>query len=102
LTAGLTNYPASYATGLLVARRLLSELGMSDIYKGVENIDGEYFDVYEKNLNKDRRPFRAYLDVGLTRTTTGNRVFGALKGAVDGGIFVPHNNKRFPGYHIEK
>lgn len=27
----------------------------------------------------DRRPFRALLDVGLLRTTTGNRVFGALK-----------------------
>jgi len=26
-----------------------------------------------------RRPFRALLDVGLIRTTTGNRVFGALK-----------------------
>lgn len=40
--------------------------------------------------------------MGLVRTTTGNRVFGALKGAVDGGIFVPHNTKRFPGYHVEK
>lgn len=27
----------------------------------------------------ERRPFRALLDVGLIRTTTGNRVFGALK-----------------------
>jgi hypothetical protein len=27
----------------------------------------------------ERRPFRALLDVGLLRTTTGNRVFGALK-----------------------
>jgi len=26
-----------------------------------------------------RRPFRALLDVGLLRTTTGNRVFAALK-----------------------
>jgi large subunit ribosomal protein L5e len=26
-----------------------------------------------------RRPFRALLDGGLVRTTTGNRVFGALK-----------------------
>ena len=26
-----------------------------------------------------RRPFRALLDVGLLKTTTGNRVFGALK-----------------------
>lgn len=29
-------------------------------------------------------------------------MFGALKGAVDGGIFVPHNTKRFPGYKLEK
>lgn len=100
--AGLTNYAASYATGLLVARRLLTDLGMAELYKGVEAADGEFFDVYDKGINEDRRPFRALLDVGLIRTTTGNRVFGALKGAVDGGIHVPHNTKRFPGYHIEK
>jgi len=27
--------------------------------------------------------FRCYLDTGLMRTTTGARVFGAMKGAVD-------------------
>jgi large subunit ribosomal protein L5e len=76
---------------------------MDSLYKGVEAADGEFFDLYEKNLiKKERRPFKAFLDVGLVRTTTGNRVFGAMKGAVDGGIFVPHNTKRFPGYHIEK
>merc|ERR1711908_94753 len=35
------------------------------------------------------------------RTTTGNRVFGALKGAVDGGINIQHSEKRFPGYDRE-
>ena len=30
--------------------------------------------------------FRACLDTGLARTSTGARVFGAMKGAVDGGI----------------
>ena len=49
IESGLTNYPAAYATGLLVARRLLTELGLAEIYKGVENIDGDFFDVYEKN-----------------------------------------------------
>jgi large subunit ribosomal protein L5e len=77
---------------------------MADMYKGIEAADGEFFDVYEKDgaVKEDRRPFKAYLDVGLVRTTTGNRVFGAMKGAVDGGIHIPHNTKRFPGYHIEK
>lgn len=45
--------------------------------------------------------FRCYLDVGLARTTTGARVFGAMKGAVDGGLNVPHSLKRFPGYDAE-
>jgi len=102
----LTNYSACYATGLLIARRLLSEIGISDLYKGIENVDGDFFNVYEKDngklINKEKRPFKAYLDVGLVRTTTGNRVFGAMKGAIDGGIFIPHNTKRFPGYHVEK
>ncbi len=104
LEAGLTNYAASYATGLLVARRLLKNLKLDGLYKGVEAADGEFFDVYgsKAGVNEEKRPFRALLDVGLVRTTTGNRVFGALKGAVDGGIHVPHNTKRFPGYHLEK
>jgi len=36
--------------------------------------------------------FRCYLDVGLARTTTGARVFGAMKGAVDGGLDIPHGS----------
>ena len=47
------------------------------------------------------RPFKCYLDVGLKRTSTGSRVFGAMKGASDGGIFIPHSEKRFPGYDPE-
>ena len=35
------------------------------------------------------------------RTSTGARVFGAMKGAVDGGIDIPHSMKRFPGYDSE-
>ena len=37
---------------------------------------GEDFSVEPSDT---RRPFRALLDVGLVKTTTGNRVFGALK-----------------------
>ncbi|XP_057984518.1 60S ribosomal protein L5 [Hevea brasiliensis] len=48
-----------------------------------------------------RRPFRALLDVGLVRTTTGNRVFGALKGALDGGLDIPHSDKSFAGFNKE-
>jgi len=34
LTSGLKNYSAAYCTGLLVARRLLTKLGLSEIYTG--------------------------------------------------------------------
>jgi len=92
---GLTNYAACYATGLLCARRLLDKLGMAKDYAGVEKVDGSEFHVEE---GEDRRPFKAVLDTGLARTTTGARIFGCLKGAVDGGIDIPHSPKRFPGF----
>merc|ERR1712222_174598 len=62
--------------------------------------DGSLYSVQDDV--KELRPFKAYLDVGLVRTTTGNRVFGAMKGACDGGLFIPHNEKRFPGFRVEK
>jgi len=102
LNAGLTNYAAAYCTGLLCARRLLKNLGLDDLYKGVDEVDGNVFDVYEQDqVDDDKRPFKAVLDVGITSTTTGNKVFGAMKGASDGGIYIKHNNKRFPGFKIK-
>ncbi|KAM3511390.1 hypothetical protein MY11210_004940 [Beauveria gryllotalpidicola] len=99
---GLTNWAAAYATGLLIARRALKKLGLDEDFVGVEEADGE-FTLTEAAETDDgeRRPFKAFLDVGLARTSTGARVFGALKGASDGGILVPHSEKRFPGYDIE-
>jgi len=98
IEVGLTNYAACYATGLLCARRLLQKLKLDDKYEGQTDVDGEMFLVEHED---GARPFTCVLDVGLVRTTTGNRVFGALKGAVDGGLNIPHSEKRFPGYDRE-
>jgi len=98
---GLTNWSAAYATGLLVARRALTKLGLADKYEGVAAPDGTLSLTQALDEENAPRPFKAYLDVGLKRTTTGSRVFGALKGASDGGIFIPHSDKRFPGYDSE-
>ncbi|KAL9224568.1 hypothetical protein vseg_000589 [Gypsophila vaccaria] len=95
LEVGLTNYAAAYCTGLLLARRVLKMLEMDEEYEGNVEASGEDFSVEPAD---SRRPFRALLDVGLVRTTTGNRVFGALKGALDGGLDIPHSDKRFAGY----
>ncbi|KAG6752379.1 hypothetical protein POTOM_044604 [Populus tomentosa] len=108
LEVGLTNYAAAYCTGLLLARRVLKMLEMDEEYEGNVEATGEDFSVEPADT---RRPFRALLDVGLVRTTTGNRVFGALKdihlvslnfivihGALDGGLDIPHSEKRFAGF----
>lgn len=96
IKVGLTNYSAAYATGLLLARRLLKMKGLADEFKGVEEPNGEEYHVEEEA--DERRPFKCVLDVGIVSTTVGNRVFGAMKGACDGGLHIPHSNKRFPGY----
>jgi len=92
------DYAAAYATGLLLARRVLTKLGLATAYVGKEAPDGQHFLVEE---GADRRPFYVLLDVGLHCTTTGARVFGTMKGAADGGIEVPHNDRRFPGFNTK-
>jgi len=97
IKAGLTNYAAAYATGLLVGRRLLKKYGMDEEFKGVEEHNAEEYHIEDEHEG-DRRPFKVLLDVGLKRTSVGANVFGALKGAADAGLHVPHTTKRFPGY----
>jgi len=93
---GLTNYAAAYCTGLLLARRLLTKFKLDEIYAGIEEANGEDYEV--EDVADKPAAFRCYLDVGLAKTSTGARVFGAMKGAVDGGLNIPHSNKRFPGF----
>eukprot|EP00567_Pseudictyota_dubia_P012194 CAMPEP_0197438334 /NCGR_PEP_ID=MMETSP1175-20131217/5358_1 /TAXON_ID=1003142 /ORGANISM="Triceratium dubium, Strain CCMP147" /LENGTH=307 /DNA_ID=CAMNT_0042968041 /DNA_START=21 /DNA_END=944 /DNA_ORIENTATION=+ len=105
LKCGLKNYAAAYCTGLLVARRVLEKLGLDDTYEGNTDVDGEVVSTevdgkqyFVDEVDEDKRPFRCLLDVGCRATTTGCRIFGALKGAADGGLDIPHSEKRFPGY----
>merc|ERR1712086_319547 len=74
-------------------------------YEGDMEVDGQIVSTesgkktfYVDEVDEDRRPFRCFLDVGCKTTTTGCRIFGALKGAADGGLDIPHSHKRFPGY----
>jgi large subunit ribosomal protein L5e len=103
--AGLKNYAAAYCTGLLIARRLLKMMKLDEAYSGQEEVTGAVVktDVgkqtyYVSELQEKRRPFHCILDVGIVSTSTGARVFGCMKGATDGGLDIPHNEKRFPGY----
>ncbi|ORY14448.1 60S ribosomal protein L5-B [Clohesyomyces aquaticus] len=102
ITHGLTNWAAAYCTGLLLARRALKKLDLDEDFTGVEEADGEFNLTEAVEVDgEERRPFKVFLDVGLARTSTGARVFGLMKGASDGGLYVPHSENRFPGYDIE-
>ncbi|XP_068220513.1 large ribosomal subunit protein uL18B [Palaemon carinicauda] len=96
---GLTNYAACYCTGLLLSRRVLKKLKLDGLYEGQTEVNGEMYNV--EDVEEGPGAFRANLDIGLARTTTGAKIFGVMKGAVDGGIEVPHSEKRFPGYDKE-
>jgi len=97
---GHTNYPAAYCTGLLLARRVLKQFKLDDKYEGCPEVTGEWHENMAEEED-DPNPLTAYLDVGLTRTTTGNNCFGVLRGAVDGGLNVPYSERRFPGYDAD-
>ncbi len=109
VTAGLTNFAAAYATGLLTTRRLLKTLDKENkteeytpdyfnLFDLVKETDGNDVDFEQLCNLKDvgYRPFTCFLDLGLVRATKGNRVFAAMKGAIDGGVNIPHNPKIFP------
>lgn len=93
---GLTNYAAAYSTGLLIARRILKKFKLDNKYIGLTEANGEDYTV--EPLVGDDRPLYVLMDVGLARTSTGNRIFGVMKGALDGGLNIPHSNTRFVGY----
>jgi len=97
---GLTNYAAAYCTGLLLARRILQKFNLDKMYEGTTDVNGDYYCVEDQDDGPGA--FRCCLDVGLARTSTGAKVFAAMKGAVDGGLDIPHSVKRFPGYDNEE
>jgi large subunit ribosomal protein L5e len=98
IPVGHKNYAAAYATGLLIARRTLKKFGMDQTFKGTAEINGEEYHVEEEEEGDEKKPFKVILDVGLRRTCVGARMWGALKGAADGGLHVPHSAKNFPGF----
>jgi large subunit ribosomal protein L18 len=61
------NIPASYLTGLLCGIRA-----------------------------KKKKIKTAILDMGLCRSTPGSRLYGALKGAIDSGLEIPHSEEVLP------
>merc|ERR1712146_380892 len=102
-SVGLTNYSAAYCVGLLCARRLLKKYGLDEKFEGTEEVTAEFEDCFVIGEDEDGpSAFHALLDVGLKRTTLGSKIFAAMKGAFDGGLEIPHNEKKFYGYDADE
>ena len=75
----IKNIPASYLTGFLLGKKM-------------------------KKLNKGK----AIIDLGLARSTQGNKFYATIKGLLDAGIEIPHSDHIFPkedrikGEHINE
>nr|XP_058900194.1 large ribosomal subunit protein uL18-like [Kogia breviceps] len=80
------------STALLLANRF----GTDKIYEG--RVEGAGEKCKAESMEGQRAAFTCYLDAGFARATSGNKVFGALKGAVNGGGSLLHSTKGFPGY----
>merc|ERR1712188_171420 len=102
LKVGLTNYSAAYCVGLLCARRLLKKYDLDGTFEGTPEVTAEFEDCYVHGNDEERNAFHALLDVGLKRTTLGSKIFSAMKGAFDGGLEIPHGEKKFYGYDPEE
>merc|ERR1711966_296630 len=100
---GLTNYSAAYCVGLLCARRLLQKYNLDSKFEGTAEVTAEFEDAFVHGNDEDGpSAFHALLDVGLKRTTLGSKIFAAMKGAFDGGLEIPHNEKKFYGYDADE
>ena len=74
----MSSIPSAYLTGLMLAK-----------------------------IAKSKKIDKAILDIGLLTPTKGAKVFAVLKGAVDGGLDIPHSDgsipsdERISGVHID-
>mmetsp|Transcript_22669 Transcript_22669/g.54323 ORF Transcript_22669/g.54323 Transcript_22669/m.54323 type:complete len:264 (+) Transcript_22669:178-969(+) len=104
----LTSFPAAYTSGALLAKIMMNEKNCNnEAIKSIIKIKRKKFiNSYCATSNRittlqtnGRSPPKAILDIGLSNVTTGNKLFAVMKGAIDGGLSIPYNEKRFPGYN---
>ncbi|KAF3817785.1 hypothetical protein GH733_013072, partial [Mirounga leonina] len=89
----------NYATALLYCPAAGLQTSQDNIYEGQVGVTGDEYNV--ESIDGHPGVFSCYLDAKLSRAATGNKVFVALKGSVDGSLSVRHSTKRFPGYDLE-
>ncbi|MEK6891314.1 MAG: 50S ribosomal protein L18 [Nanoarchaeota archaeon] len=89
----------------------LLELGWDKEAKGsLKSLPACYLSGYclGKKIIEREKKVSAIFDIGLARNLKGSRLYAALKGLIDAGVKIPHNesifkdSERFEGKHLDK
>jgi large subunit ribosomal protein L18 len=86
--------PAGDRTIISADSKELDEFGWKG---GTGNIPAAYLTGLLCGVRAKKKVSEAILDMGLARSTKGNRAYAAVKGAVDAGLSVPHSEEILPG-----
>ncbi len=86
----LKSIPAGYLTGLLMARKLRTQKGITGKKSEVPS------QIQKKKRLGQTLGSQFIMDLGMTRTIKGSRVFAVVKGLIDGGLDIPANENVFP------
>ncbi len=82
---------SAHAAAELCAHRALTKLSLANKY--VSESDGTLHFTEALPVEDAPCPFKCYFDVDSNSISKGNRAFGAMKGASDDAIFLPHPDK---------
>ena len=106
ITCQLVNYTPK--GDVVLASETSQSLKKGGWKHGFNNLPAAYLTGYAIGLaSKKAKVKEAILDYGLYDKVNGSRVYAVLKGAVDAGLNVPHDEKVFPkedrlaGKHID-
>ena len=81
---------------------------LSKISQVVDKLIEENISLKNEVLEKDKLIKEAIIDLGLATVVPGSKLFAVIKGAIDGGLKVPHNpatlpkDNRLTGEHVAK
>lgn len=86
------------AQDMVVSHTLSKELlkyGWPDTFS-IKNLAAAYLTGFLAASKVRKETKKAVLDMGMIRSTKGNRIYAALKGAIDAGLEIPHSEKNLP------
>ena len=81
--------------------RELTDYGYPKTYS-IKNLAGAYLTGFLAASKVLKIVKKSILDIGMLKSSKGNRLYATLKGAVDAGMDIPHSDKMLPKMEMIK